>query len=135
MPQVGTVPPSYASAAMALRSIAYEIAQRTCGLSSGGCAFWTIRTRGHGSSQEYGASAFQARTFGLRCATFRYEPRFRAPIWGMSTSLFDSASAILVSAPMNWKLISFGAGDTPNTFVPHQSSRRSQVKADWVCSL
>src|SRR5690242_388921 len=111
------------------------MAQRTCGLSSGGCAFWTISTRGQGSSQEYGASACQARTLGLRCATFKYEPRFRAPICGMSMSLFDNASAMLVSAPMYWKLISLGPGVTPNTLVPHQSSRRSQVNADCVCSL
>src|SRR5437588_8588537 len=99
MPHVGTVAPSYASCDSALRSIAYDIAQRTCGLSNGGWAFWTIRARGHGSSHAYGASVVHALTLGLRPATFRNVPRPRMPMFGVSRSLFARASAAFVSVP------------------------------------
>src|SRR5579864_3126419 len=99
MPHVGTVAPSYASCTSELRSMAFEMAQRTEGLSSGGCAFCTISARGHGSSQAYGGLLVQAETFGLRWATFRNEPRPRMPILGVSRSLFDSARAAVVSLP------------------------------------
>ena len=67
--------------------IAYDNAQRTCGLSNGGCAFWTIIARGHGSSQAYGASLVHAFTFGLRWAMFWNEPSpepLGAPFFVMS---------------------------------------------------
>src|SRR5688500_7638359 len=118
MPQLGTVAPSYARAATALRSIAYESAQRTFGLSSGAVAFWTIIARGHGSSQAYGAAAFQALTFGLACATVRNEPNERMPMLGVSSSFCLRASATLVSVPRYVKLTVCGAGVTPNTCVP-----------------
>src|SRR5689334_21744306 len=97
MPQVGTVAPSYARCTRPLRSIAYEMAQRTCELSSGGCAFCTISARGQGSSHAYGGLLDQAVTFELRCCTFRNEPSPRMPIFGVSRSLLDSASAAVVS--------------------------------------
>src|SRR3981081_1787224 len=100
MPHDGTVAPSYASAAIALRSIEFEIAQRTAGLSSGAWPPWIISARGQGSSHAYGALPVHALTFGLRCATFRNVPSDRMPIFGVSRSFELSASATFVSGPL-----------------------------------
>src|SRR5436305_14291295 len=100
MPQVGTVTPSYASCTIALRSMAYDSAHRTCGLSNGACAFWTIIARGHGSNHAYGASLVHALTFGLRCAKLRKEPCGRMPMFGVSRSFEASARATLSGLPL-----------------------------------
>src|SRR6266508_3122906 len=121
MPQAGVVAPSYARSTTPLRSMRYDSAHRACALSNGGLALLTINGRGHGSSQEYGASFNQGTTLGLRHATSSNEPTPRMPMLAVSSSLLTSASATLVSGPTYLKLIVLGVGVTFQTLVPHQS--------------